>query len=61
MKLRVDMEGREHLLEIQRNGSDSGFKITWGFQRGRHLFHRGSFARCFFHPDRWIKHCREIA
>ena len=31
MKLRVDVEGREHLLEIQRNGSDSGFKISGAF------------------------------
>lgn len=28
MKLRVDVEGREHLLDIERNGSDCSFKIT---------------------------------
>lgn len=28
VKLRVDVEGREHLLEIERNGSNCGFKIT---------------------------------
>ena len=31
VKLRVDMEGREHLLELQRKSSDSGFKITGAF------------------------------
>jgi biotin carboxyl carrier protein len=31
VKLRVDVEGREHLLEIERNGSDCGFKITGAF------------------------------
>jgi biotin carboxyl carrier protein len=31
VKLRVDVQGREHLLEIQRNGSDCGFKITGAF------------------------------
>ena len=31
MKLRVDVDGREHLLEIGRDGSDCSFKITGSF------------------------------